>query len=170
MQIKVNLSPIHSAVLFIQVLLDAAKFRSTCNKETRANKLKRLTCPNFLPHVVFVPSLRRADFGPRSVDSTSIKTEIRGQASTKEAWVCALCYTDMADSSSVVSSEVQSSVTNGEGQIDEEKEAFDEETKVNLPRKSSVLKKDGRPSKRSLQKSVSFIARPEDKRIINGEI
>lgn len=175
MQIKVNLSPIHSAVLFIQVLLDAAKFRSTCNKETRANKLERLNLPqvpvdNFLPHVVFVPSLRRADFGPRSVDSTSIKTEIRGQASTKEAWVCALCYTDMADSSSVVSSEVQSSVTNGEGQIDEEKEAFDEETKVNLPRKSSVLKKDGRPSKRSLQKSVSFIARPEDKRIINGEI
>ena len=77
---------------------------------------------------------------------------------------------DMADSSSVVSSGVQSSVTNGNGQIDEEKEAVDEETKVNLPRKSSVLKKDGRPSKRSLQKSVSFIARPEDKRIINGEM
>ena len=75
----------------------------------------------------------------------------------------------MADSSSVVSSEVQSSVTNGEGQVDEEKEALDEDAKVNLPRKSSVLKKDGRPSKRSLQKSVSFIARPEDKRIINGE-
>lgn len=75
----------------------------------------------------------------------------------------------MADSSSVVSSEVQSSVANGEGQVDEEKEALDEDTKVNLPRKSSVLKKDGRPSKRSLQKSVSFIARPEDKRIINGE-
>lgn len=74
----------------------------------------------------------------------------------------------MADSSSVVSSEVQSSVTNGEGHVDEEKEALDEETKVNLPRKSSVLKKDGRPSKRSLQKSVSFIARPEDKRIINA--
>lgn len=47
MQIKVNLSPIHSAVLFIQVLLDAAKFRSTCNKEIRANKLKKLTCPKF---------------------------------------------------------------------------------------------------------------------------
>ena len=75
----------------------------------------------------------------------------------------------MADSSSVVSSEVQSSVANGEGQVDEEKEALDEDAKVNLPRKSSVLKKDGRPSKRSLQKSVSFIARPEDKRIINGE-
>lgn len=81
-----------------------------------------------------------------------------------------MCYIDMADSSSVVSSEVQSSVTNGEGHVDEEKEALDEETKVNLPRKSSVLKKDGRPSKRSLQKSVSFIARPEDKRIINGEM
>lgn len=40
---------------------------------------------NFLPHVVFVPSLRRVDFGPRSVNITSIKTEVRGQASTKEA-------------------------------------------------------------------------------------
>ena len=77
----------------------------------------------------------------------------------------------MADSSSVVSSEVQSSLANGNGQIAEEKETVDElETAVSLPRKSSVLKKDGRPSKRSLQKSVSFIARPEDKRIINGEM
>lgn len=76
----------------------------------------------------------------------------------------------MADSSSVVPSGVQSSVTNGDGQIVEEKESIDEEVPVNLPRKSSVLKKDGRPSKRSLQKSVSFIARPEDKRIINGEM
>ncbi|KAJ7392231.1 hypothetical protein OS493_013607 [Desmophyllum pertusum] len=73
----------------------------------------------------------------------------------------------MADPSSVVSSGVQSSVTNGDGQIAEERETVGEERPVNIPRKSSVLKKDGRPSKRSLQKSVSFIARPEDKRIIN---
>ena len=76
----------------------------------------------------------------------------------------------MADPSSVVSSGVQSSVTNGDGQIAEERETVGEERPVNIPRKSSVLKKDGRPSKRSLQKSVSFIARPEDKRIINGEM
>lgn len=81
-----------------------------------------------------------------------------------------MVYIDMADPSSVVSSGVQSSVTNGDGQIAEERETVGEERPVNIPRKSSVLKKDGRPSKRSLQKSVSFIARPEDKRIINGEM
>ena len=47
MQIKLNSSPIHSAVLFIQVLLAAANFRSTCYKEIWANKFKRLTCPEF---------------------------------------------------------------------------------------------------------------------------
>lgn len=47
MQIKLNLSPIHSAVLFIQVLLDAANFWSTCYKEIWANKFKRLTCLEF---------------------------------------------------------------------------------------------------------------------------
>lgn len=76
----------------------------------------------------------------------------------------------MADPSLVDSSEVQSSVTNGESSIEVEKESAAEDASVSIPRKSSVLKKDGRPSKRSLQKSVSFIARPEDKRIINGEM
>lgn len=75
----------------------------------------------------------------------------------------------MADPSLVDSSEVQSSVTNGESSIEVEKESAAEDASVSIPRKSSVLKKDGRPSKRSLQKSVSFIARPEDKRIINAE-
>ena len=76
----------------------------------------------------------------------------------------------MADSSSVVSREVQSSVANGDRVSLEEKDSTGEDTPVGVnPRKSSVLKKDGRSSKRALQKSVSFIARPEDKRIINGE-
>ena len=79
----------------------------------------------------------------------------------------------MEDPSLVVSSGVQPSVTNGERPIEEEKETVGEDAPVGavgIPRKSSVLKKDGRPSKRSLQKSVSFIARPEDKRIINGKM
>ena len=78
----------------------------------------------------------------------------------------------MADSSSVVPSEEQTSVTNGDGAALEEKESTSEDIPgaIIIPiRKSSVLKKDGKSSKRALQKSVSFIARPEDKRIINGE-
>ena len=47
MQIKLNLSPIHFAVLFIQVLLDAVNFWSTCYKEIWANKFKRLTSFKF---------------------------------------------------------------------------------------------------------------------------
>lgn len=77
----------------------------------------------------------------------------------------------MADSSSVVSSEVQSPFTNGDGESLEEKDSIGDDVPVGvIPRKSSVLKKDGKSTKRALQKSVSFIARPEDKRIINGEI
>lgn len=77
----------------------------------------------------------------------------------------------MADSSSVVSSEVQSPFTNGDGESLEEKDGIGDVVPVGvIPRKSSVLKKDGKSTKRALQKSVSFIARPEDKRIINGEI
>lgn len=47
MQIKLNSSPIHFAVLFIQGLLDAVNFRSTCYKELWVNKYKRLTCLRF---------------------------------------------------------------------------------------------------------------------------
>ena len=76
----------------------------------------------------------------------------------------------MADSSLVAPSEVQTSVANGDGAVLEEKESTSEDIPGRIiPRKSSVLKKDGKSSKRALQKSVSFIARPEDKRIINGE-
>jgi len=76
----------------------------------------------------------------------------------------------MADSPSVVPSEEQSSVANGDRTSLEEKDGTSEDISLpTIPRKSSVLKKDGRSSKRALQKSVSFIARPEDKRIINGE-
>lgn len=76
----------------------------------------------------------------------------------------------MADSSSVAPSEVQTSVANGDEAVLEEKESTSEDIPGRIiPRKSSVLKKDGKSSKRALQKSVSFIARPEDKRIINGE-
>lgn len=75
----------------------------------------------------------------------------------------------MADSSSVVSSEVQSPFTNGDGESLEEKDGIGDDVPVGvIPRKSSVLKKDGKSTKRALQKSVSFIARPEDKRIINA--
>ena len=73
----------------------------------------------------------------------------------------------MADSPSGFSSEVDPSIPNGNGQIAEEKDSVCQPA---IPRKSSVLKKDGRgTTKRALQKSVSFSARPEDKRIINGE-
>lgn len=75
----------------------------------------------------------------------------------------------MADPSSVLPSEVQSSFANGESLVLEEKESTVEDIPGGtIPRKASVLKKDGKSSKRALQKSVSFIARPEDKRIINA--
>lgn len=75
----------------------------------------------------------------------------------------------MADPSSVLPSEVQSSFANGESVVLEERETTVEDIPGGtIPRKASVLKKDGKSSKRALQKSVSFIARPEDKRIING--
>jgi len=55
---------------------------------------------------------------------------------------------------------------NGDNEdLEEQDEVFES---MALPRKASVLKKDGRPQKRSLSKSVSFSARPEDKKIING--
>ena len=91
MQIKLNLIPIHSAGLFIQVLLDAADFRSTCYKGIWANKFKRLTCVKFR----FIISSRTLCSFPvfdglnsvPAVYSTSIKTEIRGQAQKKHEFV-----------------------------------------------------------------------------------
>lgn len=72
----------------------------------------------------------------------------------------------MAEFPSDISSGLDGITSNGDH---DETEELDEvfETMA-LPRKASVLKKDGRPQKRSLSKSVSFSARPEDKKIING--
>lgn len=76
----------------------------------------------------------------------------------------------MADFPSKESNENDSPIANGESVVSEEKEDNIEHIPgAVIPRKSSVLKKDGKNSKRTLQKSVSFIARPEDKRIINGK-
>lgn len=66
----------------------------------------------------------------------------------------------MAECSSKISTEIDSSVSNGDFEVSEEKDVV-----PSIPRKSSVLKREG---KRSLQKSVSFSARPEEKKVING--
>lgn len=73
----------------------------------------------------------------------------------------------MADFPLTESNENDSPIANGQSVVSEERE--DNIPGAVIPRKSSVLKKDGKNSKRTLQKSVSFIARPEDKRIINGK-
>ena len=77
----------------------------------------------------------------------------------------------MADFALVEQGKTYSPVANGESEVLEERGDNVEDTPPGgvIPRKSSVLKKDGKSSKRTLQKSVSFIARPEDKRIINGK-
>ncbi|XP_067055342.1 inactive phospholipase C-like protein 1 [Acropora muricata] len=72
----------------------------------------------------------------------------------------------MADFPLTESNENDSPIANGQSVVSEERE--DNIPGAVIPRKSSVLKKDGKNSKRTLQKSVSFIARPEDKRIINA--
>ncbi|XP_068708108.1 inactive phospholipase C-like protein 1 [Montipora foliosa] len=75
----------------------------------------------------------------------------------------------MADFALVEQGKTYSPVANGESEVLEERGDNVEDTPGGvIPRKSSVLKKDGKSSKRTLQKSVSFIARPEDKRIINA--
>lgn len=73
----------------------------------------------------------------------------------------------MADSSVEISSCLESTTSDGSVEKSEEKDCYPNE--VNLPRKPSVLKRDGKHgSKRTLQKSVSFSSRPEEKKIING--
>lgn len=72
----------------------------------------------------------------------------------------------MADFPSDFSSGHDGITSNGDNDdLEDRDEVFES---MSLPRKASVLKKDGRPAKRSLSKSVSFSARPEDKKIING--
>ena len=68
---------------------------------------------------------------------------------------------EMAECSSNISTEINSSVSNGDCEASEEKDVV-----ASIPRKSSVLKRDS--GKRSLQKSVSFSSRPEEKKVING--
>ncbi|KXJ09691.1 Inactive phospholipase C-like protein 2 [Exaiptasia diaphana] len=72
----------------------------------------------------------------------------------------------MADFSSEFSSGLDGITSNGDNDDFEERDEVFES--MSLPRKTSVLKKDGHPQKRSLSKSVSFSARPEDKKIINA--
>ncbi|XP_032219310.2 inactive phospholipase C-like protein 2 isoform X2 [Nematostella vectensis] len=72
----------------------------------------------------------------------------------------------MAENWADSSYEVDSFNSNGDNDVFEERDEVSEH--INLPRKASVLKKDGRGSKRSLSKSVSFSSRPEDKKIINA--
>lgn len=75
---------------------------------------------------------------------------------------------EMADFPSDFSSGLDGITSNGDNDdLEERDEVFES---MSLPRKTSVLKKDGRPQKRSLSKSVSFSARPEDKKIINGQL
>ena len=71
---------------------------------------------------------------------------------------------EMADHPSSISSEADLSMSNGDSEASEEKDVVKEVSVI--PRKSSVLKKEG---KRSLQKSVSFSSRPEEKKVINGK-
>lgn len=72
----------------------------------------------------------------------------------------------MADNSSEISTGFDSQNSNGDNEeLEERDEVFDH---FPIPRKASVLKKEGRGPKRSLSKSVSFSSRPEDKKIING--
>lgn len=72
----------------------------------------------------------------------------------------------MADISSDLSSGVDGVTSNGDhDDLEDRDEVFES---ISIPRKASALKKDGRTPKRSLSKSVSFSARPEDKKIING--
>ena len=74
----------------------------------------------------------------------------------------------MADSSAEISAGLESPTSNGSLENFDEKDEYP--VGIVLPRKSSVLKRDGRHGpKRTLQKSVSFSSRPEEKKIINGE-
>ncbi|XP_031575010.1 inactive phospholipase C-like protein 1 isoform X2 [Actinia tenebrosa] len=72
----------------------------------------------------------------------------------------------MADNSSEISTGFDSQTSNGDNEeLEDRDEVFDH---IPMPRKASVLKKEGRGPKRSLSKSVSFSSRPEDKKIINA--
>lgn len=74
----------------------------------------------------------------------------------------------MADSSADISSCIEATTSDGSAENFEETDGYP--LQVNLPRKPSVLKRDGKHGpKRTLQKSVSFSSRPEEKKIINGE-